>query len=206
MPHPSDPDIVYGSCKGQFSVMNLQDRAGEELLDRRAVALRQSGERSDLPHSARVADGDVAARSGGALLRLAVRASHARQGRDVGAHFAGPDGEAGLLPGRQRRADHARRDRRGVLQHAVCDRRIAAREGRDLGRRQRRAVPRHARQRQDLDERHAEGSAARRPRAVHRRVAASQGLGVLRRRIAICSATTSPTSIAPTTTARPGRG
>ena len=24
MPHPSNPDIVYGSCKGQFSVMNLR--------------------------------------------------------------------------------------------------------------------------------------------------------------------------------------
>jgi len=28
MPHPSDPDIVYGSCKGQFGVMNL--KTGQE--------------------------------------------------------------------------------------------------------------------------------------------------------------------------------
>ena len=26
VPHPSNPDIVYGSCKGQFSVMNLKTR------------------------------------------------------------------------------------------------------------------------------------------------------------------------------------
>ncbi len=37
-------------------------------------------------------------------------------------------------------------------------------------------------------------------------VAASEGLGLLRRRIATCSATTSRTSIARTTTARRGRG
>ncbi len=36
----------------------LQDRAGEELLDRRPVALRQSSERSALAHAARLADGD----------------------------------------------------------------------------------------------------------------------------------------------------
>jgi hypothetical protein len=85
-----------------------------------------------------------------------------------------------VLPGRQRRADHARRHGRRVLQHALCDHRVAAREGRDLDRIERRSVLRHARQRQDVDERHAEGSAARRARAVHRSVAASQGLGVLR--------------------------
>jgi len=28
MPHPSDPNVVYGSCKGQFSVMNL--KTGQE--------------------------------------------------------------------------------------------------------------------------------------------------------------------------------
>ncbi len=89
--------------------------------------------------------------------------------------------QPGVLPGRERRADHARRHRRRVLQHALRDHRIAAREGRDLDRLERRPVLRHARQRQDVDERHAEGSAAGRPRAVHRGVAASQGLGVLRR-------------------------
>ena len=41
MPHPRDPDIVYGSCKGQYDVMDLTHRPGEAVLDRRAVALRQ---------------------------------------------------------------------------------------------------------------------------------------------------------------------
>src|SRR5678809_1676438 len=28
MPHPANPDIVYGSCKGQYGVMNL--KTGQE--------------------------------------------------------------------------------------------------------------------------------------------------------------------------------
>ena len=42
--------------------------------------------------------------------------------------------------GVERRADHARRHGRGVLQHALRDHRVAAREGRDLDRRERRPV------------------------------------------------------------------
>ena len=70
-----------------------------------------------------------------ALLRVAVPAPHARQGRDVGEDLARPHGDPGVLPGRERRADHARRDRRGVLQHALRDHRVAARDGRHLDRR-----------------------------------------------------------------------
>ena len=99
-----------------------------------------------------------------------------------------------VLPGRERRADHARRHRRGVLQHALRDHRVAARDGRDLDRLERRPVPRHARQRQDLDERHAEGSAG--PAAAcsgstRRRTAAARRTS---RSIATCSATTRRTS------------
>ena len=43
MPHPKNPNIVYGSCKGQYSVMNLKTGQEKQLLGRRAVALRQSG-------------------------------------------------------------------------------------------------------------------------------------------------------------------
>ena len=125
MPHPRDPNIVYGSCKGQYEWMNLKTGQSQELLDRRAVALRQSVEGSDPAIPARVADGDVAARSGGPLLRVAVPAPHARQGRDVGKDLAGSHRERSVLPGRERRADHARRDRRGVLQHALRDHRVA---------------------------------------------------------------------------------
>ena len=44
MPHPANPNIVYGSCKGQFGVMNLDTGQEKQLLGRRAVALRQSRE------------------------------------------------------------------------------------------------------------------------------------------------------------------
>jgi len=61
-----------------------ESRTGEELLGRRSVALRKSRERSDFAVPTRLAHGDVAARSGGAVLRFATRSSHARQRRNVG--------------------------------------------------------------------------------------------------------------------------
>ena len=70
--------------QGPVRVDESQDRPVETLLGRRAVALRQPGEGSDPAFPARVADGDVAARSGDPLLRLAVPAPHARQGRELG--------------------------------------------------------------------------------------------------------------------------
>jgi hypothetical protein len=42
MPHPKDPNIVYGSCKGQYGVMNLKGGTGEKLLGRSSVPVRQS--------------------------------------------------------------------------------------------------------------------------------------------------------------------
>ncbi len=125
MPHPGNPEHRLRVVQGAVRRDGPEDRTGEELLDRRAVALRQPGERSDLSLPARVADGDVAVRSERAVLRLAVPAPHARQGRDVGEDLAGSDRAPRVLPGRERRAHHARRDRRGVLQHALRDRRVA---------------------------------------------------------------------------------
>ncbi len=111
MPYPKDPTIVYGSCKGQYSVMNLKTGQEKQYLDRRPVALRESGKRSDLSHAARVADGALAARPGRPLLRIAVPAPDARQGSDMGEDLPRSDREAGLLPGGERRADHPRRHR-----------------------------------------------------------------------------------------------
>jgi photosystem II stability/assembly factor-like uncharacterized protein len=84
LPHPDQPR--YGLRLVQGAVLAHVDahRAGEALLDRRAVALRQRDEGHDLPLPARLADGVLAARQRHAVLRLAVRAPHARRGRDVG--------------------------------------------------------------------------------------------------------------------------
>ncbi len=46
IPHPADPNTIYGSCKGQYEVMDLRTEPEQELLDRRAVALRQRGQRA----------------------------------------------------------------------------------------------------------------------------------------------------------------
>src|SRR6476659_4316923 len=121
-----------------------EDGSGEELLDWRAVVVWQSRERPDLSHAARVANGHLAARPGRALLRFAVRASHARSRSDVGTDLAGPDGASRLLPGRQWRTDYARRYGRRVLQHVVRDHGVAAGERRDLDGRERWSVLRHA--------------------------------------------------------------
>ena len=77
MPHPLNPEIVYGSCKGQYGVMNLKTGQEKSYWIGGQSLYGNAGERSDLSHATRVADGHVAARSGSALLRLAIRASHA---------------------------------------------------------------------------------------------------------------------------------
>ena len=63
MPHPSESRHRLRLLQGAVQRDGSENGPGEELLDRRAVALRQSRERSDLPDPARLADGDVAARS-----------------------------------------------------------------------------------------------------------------------------------------------
>ena len=63
MPHPKNPDIVYGSCKGQYGVMDLKTGQEKNYWVGAQSLYGNPGERSDLPLPARVADGDVAARS-----------------------------------------------------------------------------------------------------------------------------------------------
>ena len=108
MPHPKNPDIVYGACKGQFGVMFMNTRPGAELLGRRAVALRQRREGSDLPLPARVADGDVAVRSraSSTTARSIVHRSQRRR-RALGEDLARPH----RASGRAARAAAASRSR-----------------------------------------------------------------------------------------------
>ena len=102
-----DPEHRLRLVQGAVRRDEPADGPGEAVLDRRAVALRQFRQGSDPALPARVADGDLAARSGDPLLRLAARAPHARQGRDLGDDLAGPDG----VPRRAARARAASRSR-----------------------------------------------------------------------------------------------
>src|SRR6266480_507913 len=74
---------------------------GEELLGRRAVFVRKSGKRFDLSISKGLADGHVSKRSRRALLWIAVPASHARQGHDVGEDFTRSHRASVVLSGRE---------------------------------------------------------------------------------------------------------
>ena len=60
---PEGPEHRLRVVQGTVQRDEPEDRPGEAVLDRRAVALRQPGERSHLPDAAGVADGAVAARS-----------------------------------------------------------------------------------------------------------------------------------------------
>ena len=103
----TNPDIVYGGCKGQFSRLNMNTTNEAAVLGRRAIAVRQRRRRTDLPLPARVADGGLAARSARRLLRLAVSASHARWRRDLGEDQSRSDGASA----QERRAPAASRSR-----------------------------------------------------------------------------------------------
>ena len=79
------PNVVYGSCKGQFARHEHAHAARRSNYWVGAQSLYgNAGAGPDLPLPARLADGALAARPERALLRLAVRAPHARQGRHLG--------------------------------------------------------------------------------------------------------------------------
>ena len=107
IPHPLDPDVVYGSCKGQYSWMNLETgqsknywiggqslygNAGGDLIYR----MQRVSPMATSPH-----DPDIL------YYGSQVPAPDARQGRDLGADLARPDVVSRLLPGRERRTDYA---------------------------------------------------------------------------------------------------
>src|SRR5262245_36312780 len=117
--HATPDESRYGLWRVQGTVLahEPQEWRGEAELGRRAVAVRQSREGSYLPLPARVTDGDFASRSARDLLRLAVRPPHARRGRNVGEDLSGPNGKRPEVSGSSvRRANHDRRNWRGVLQ------------------------------------------------------------------------------------------
>ena len=116
IPHPKNPEIVYGACKGQFGRMFMNTRQEQSYWVGGAIALRQRRKGLDPALSARVADGSHLVRLEHRLLRIAIRPSIARRRRALGKNLAGPHREsARAVAGRQRMADHARRHRRRVL-------------------------------------------------------------------------------------------
>ena len=74
------------------------------LLDRRGIAVRQWRRYGHLSLPARLADGSFAARSARGLLRIAVRASHARWRRDMDENQSRSDRASRRNPGSERRA------------------------------------------------------------------------------------------------------
>src|SRR6185436_18608427 len=114
LPHPTNPDTVYGSCKGQYEWMNMKTGmskqywvGGQSLYGNDAKDLIWRFQRVSpmnlSPHDPKV---------------IYYGSQYLHRSRDAGVtweHQSRPHGEAGLLSGRQRRADHARRHRRRVL-------------------------------------------------------------------------------------------
>ena len=202
------PNIVYGSCKGQYSVMNLKTGQEKNYWIGAQSLYGNPGERSDLPRFQRVSpmatsphDPDV----------LYYGSQYVHRTRDKGVTWekispdltANPD----VLPGRRAasrsratspaRSSTARstrspnrRSRRGVIWTGSNDGPFHV--TRDNGKTWTNVTPK------DLP--------TGRPRAVDRRVAASQRLGVLRGLSLPARRLRSRTSTRPTTTARRGRG
>ena len=57
---PTNPDTVYGSCKGQFSRMSLRTGQEKQYWVGAQSLYGNPGQGSHLPLPARVADGDLA--------------------------------------------------------------------------------------------------------------------------------------------------
>ena len=203
---PDNPQIVYGVCKGEFSRLNLATGQEQQLLGLPAEPLRPCLDATSVPLPAHLAVRDLAPRPEGHLPHVAVRAPHPRRRPHLGRDQPGPHGQ----PARGHRASPASRSpatsparkstrriyafeesplEKGVLWSGANDGPVHV--SRDDG--------------PNWTERDAEGPAGRRPRAADRSVAAPQGLGATSRTTGTCWATWRPTSIAPTTTARPGR-
>ena len=205
---PRDPDIVYAGCYG-----------GE-------ITPHEPGHGRGAQHPGVPADGGRPGAAGPALplplerARSASRRTTRRcsttarssctarrdEGQTLGGHqprpLAQPEGQAGLRGG----ADHLREHRRrGELQHPRLRGVAAQTPGPPLGRQRRRAGARVAGRRRDLAERHAAGPArvgdASRPSSPRRTTPGACSW----RPIATGWTTSARGSIAPTTTARPGR-
>ena len=106
-PRPGSPRDRVRQLQGAVHAAESEHGERGALLDRRGVAVRQRRRVVDLPLPARLADGGFAARPARGLLRLAVRASHARRRRHLGEDQSRPDG----MSARRRRAPAANRSR-----------------------------------------------------------------------------------------------
>ena len=184
IPHRTNPDTVYGGCKGQFSRMSL--RTGQEQQYWVGAQSLYGNANQDLLYRfQRVSPMEVSPHdSRTRLLRLAVRAPHARRGRHLGAHQPRPHRERSALP----RDDLRRRRSRSTSPAKRCTPRSTP----SANRRSTPGViwagandgPIHVTRDngKTLDERHAGRPAAGRPRAEHRAVAAPRRRRLRRRR------------------------
>jgi hypothetical protein len=89
LPHPTNPDTVYGSCKGQYSRMSM--RTGQEKhYWIGAQSLYGNAMKDMIFRFQRVSPMEYSPQRAQrhALLRLAVRAPHARRRGDVGGDLA----------------------------------------------------------------------------------------------------------------------
>ncbi len=156
IPDVKHPDLVYGSCKGQFSRLNLNTTNEERYwIGAQSLYGNPGGDltyRFQRVSPMEVSPHDTAHR----LLRLAVRAPHPRWRRPLGkdqpdltAHPEGTQGASG---------EPITRDATGeeVYSTLYSIRESHRAEGRHLDGLQRRPDLRDARRRQDLDQRHAQ--------------------------------------------------
>ena len=157
-PSPGDPDVVYAGCYGGLRSRRYDHRTGQErdvtVWPDNPMGCGRGGDEVplpvDLPH--RVLAARPERRSTPAATASSARRTRARPGRRSARDLTRQRrGEARLV----RRTDHQGQHQHRVLRDRLRARRVAAREGRDLGRLRRRARARLARRRQDLDERHA---------------------------------------------------
>ena len=178
MPHPSDPDIVYGSCKGQYEWMNMKTGqakrywvGAQSLYGNPARDLILRFQRVS-PMATGLHDPEV----------LYYGSQYLHRTRDKGVTWEriSPDLTANQECCQGISGEPITRDITGeefystlyAISESPLERGViwtGANDG---------PVPRDARQRQELDEHHAERPADGRPRAVDRSFAAPQGFGL----------------------------
>ena len=130
-----NPEIVYGSCKGQFSRQNLNTTDEQRYWVGARVALRQR-RRHLIYRFQRVSPMEVSPHDQHIVY---YGSQYLHRTRDGGVTWEKISPDLTAYPPsdtqeRERRAHHARRHGRRGLQHAVLDSRIAGSEGRDLDR------------------------------------------------------------------------
>ena len=174
-PHRLEHHLVHG-VRLRHGRRHRRALRGEPAAvpQRRGVAgpVERPGRGRAVPLRVGRAAADLAARPQHGLRRQPARAPHHQRRPELAGDQPGPDAERQVAHGELGRPD-ARQHRRRVRGRRLRHRRVAAREGPDLGRHQRRPGAAHARRRQDVDERDEEpaGPAGVGLGAQHRAVA-----------------------------------